>query len=166
MKPIFLKPHRLISKARLKAGFVRVASSSDGIVDIAAAAELGLIGRDGLVSLIPPETQARARRLLQANVLWPINVKKSTLNGSNQKSIQRRLIAQALHNVIGPIYSQEQIKKGFSLTTVLNRGKFALWVKKEIQIESSSLNIELTRKGYLDIVGLVRSKQWWERSLQ
>ena len=166
MKPIFLKPLRLISKARLKAGFVRAASSSDGIVDTAAAAELGLIERDGLVSLIPPETRARARRLLKANVLWPVDVKKSTLDGSSLKSIERRQFALALHNVIGLIYLQEQVEKGFSFTTILNRGKFAKWVMKEIKIDTSRLNIELTRNGYLDIVGLVRSKQWWERSFQ
>ena len=63
-----MKPHqhpRLVSASRLRKGLVRVASSSDGVVDMAAAVELGLINDEGIVALIPTKTRIRARKLLQ-----------------------------------------------------------------------------------------------------
>ena len=53
-----MKPHqdlRLVSASRLRKGLVRVASSSDGVVDMAAAVELGLINNEGIVVLTPTE---------------------------------------------------------------------------------------------------------------
>lgn len=145
---------------------VRTASASDGIVDLAAAAELGLIDDAGLVALIPEARRVQAWKLLGANTVLPVKPKAATLNGSHQTRTQRHLVEQALSAVIGPVYWQEQVQKGISLAVAMDRDKFVRWVRKEIQIDGSQLNTALNRKGYGDICCLVRGKQWWGRRLQ
>ena len=163
-----MKPHqhpRLVSASRLRKGLVRVASSSDGVVDMAAAVELGLINNEGIVALIPAKTRIRARKLLQSNVLFPITLKQESLDGSHMKAKQRKLAGRALATVIGPIYWSAKEKDGISLGRAMDRSMFAKWVKAEIENDSSYLNKQLTRQGFHDICGLKRSAQWWMRLL-
>ena len=163
-----MKPHqdlRLVSASRLRKGLVRVASSSDGVVDMAAAVELGLINNEGIVALIPAKTRIRARKLLQSNVLFPITLKKESLDGSHMKAKQRKLAGRALATVIGLIYWSAKEKDGISLGRAMDRSMFAKWVKAEIENDSSYLNKQLTYQGFFDICGLKRSAQWWMRLL-
>ena len=162
----FQKRPRLVSKARLRKGLVRIASASDGIVDLAAAAELGLIDDAGLVALIPEEMRIQAWKLLGANTLLPVKAKEATLNGTHLTRTHRHLVEQAIPTVIGQVYWQEKAQMGISLAVAMDRDKFVRWVRKEIQIEGSQLNTSLHRKGYGDICCLVRGKQWWGRRLQ
>ena len=163
-----MKPHqhpRLVSTSRLRKGLVRLASSSDGIVDVAAAVELGLIDDEGIVALIPTKTRIRALKLLQSNVLFPITLKKKSLVGTHLKAKERKLAGGALATVIGPIYREAKEKGGISLGRAMDRSMFAKWVKAEIEDGGSYLNKQLTRRGFLDICGLKRSAQWWMRLL-
>lgn len=160
------KYFRLLSKSRLKKGLVRLSSSSDGIVDIAAAAELGLIENNGLVALIPEKTRVRAKKLLKANVLFLVNPKQSTFQASNLKQIQRVLVKKAFPTVIGPMYFQAQLEAGLTVSQTLNRMRFATWVKHQIETNNSNLNLVLAESGFEDICDLVRSAQWWGRRLQ
>ena len=163
-----MKPHqhpRLVSTSRLRKGLVRLASSSDGIVDVAAAVELGLIDDEGIVALIPTKTRIRALKLLQSNVLFPITLKKKSLVGTHLKAKERKLAGGALATVIGPIYREAKEKGGISLGSAMDRSMFAKWVKAEIENDDSYLNKQLTRRGFLDICGLKRSAQWWMRLL-
>lgn len=157
---------RLVSASRLRKGPVRVASSSDGIVDVAAAVEVGLIDDVGIVALIPVKTRVRARRLLKSNVLRPIALKKNSLRGSHLNARQRELVREALATVIGPMYWAAKAKGGMRFERAMDRTMFAKWVKTEIGTGKSRLNKELTRNGFLDICGLERSVQWWMRLLQ
>lgn len=167
MKPANIKTRLLlVSKASLGRGLIKVASASDGIVDVAAAAELGLIARVGLVAVLAAKMRTRVSRLLQANVLYPVKPKAITLAGSHRKSIERNMVAKAMPTVIGPLYWEEQQKKCVLFSSALSRGRFSKWVKAQIEQGSSQLNIDLTRQGYADISGLVRSRQWWERCLK
>jgi hypothetical protein len=160
------KYFRLLSKSRLKKGLVRVSSSSDGIVDLAAAAELGLIENNGLVALIPEKTRVRAVKLLKANVLFLVKAKQSTVQASNLKQIQRVLVKKAFPTVIGPMYFQTQLEAGFTVSQTLDRMRFAKWVKQQIETNNSNLNLVLAESGFEDICDLVRSAQWWGRLLQ
>ncbi len=163
-----MKPHqhpRLVSTSRLRKGLVRLASSSDGIVDVAAAVELGLIDDEGIVALIPTKTRIRALKLLQSNVLFPITLKKKSLVGTHLKAKERKLAGGALATVIGPIYREAKEKGGISLGRAMDRSMFAKWVKAEIENDSSYLNKQLTYQGFFDICGLKRSAQWWMRLL-
>jgi len=163
-----MKPHqhpRLVSASRLRKGLVRAASSSDGVVDVAAAVEVGLINDEGIVALIPTKTRIRARKLLRSNVLWPITLKKASNDGKHMKAKHRRVAGEALATVIGPIYWAAKEKRGISLGRAMDRSMFGRWVKNEIENDSSELNKQLNRRGFADICGLNRSAQWWMRLL-
>ncbi len=160
------KSFRLVSKARLRKGLVRSASASDGIVDLAAAAELGLIENAGLVALLPEETRIRARRLLKANTVLLVTPKATSRDGRHRKSVARALVSEALSTVIGPQYAREMERAGGSPSRWLRANCFAKWVKTQIEDGGSELNRKLTRHGYAEISGLVRGIQWWQRSLQ
>ena len=155
----------LVSASRLRKGLKQTASSSDDIVDVAAAVEVGLIKDEGIVTLIPTKTRMRARKLLKSNVLWPIAFKKKSLDGTHLKAKERKLARNALLTVIGPMYWAAKEQGGISLGRAMDRSMFAKWVKAEIENGSSDLNIQLNRRGFADICGLNRSAQWWMRLL-
>lgn len=166
MQPrISIERLRLVSKARLARGKIRTASASDGVVDLAAAAELGLIENKGLIALLPEKIHARARKLLNANTLQPVKAKASTLEGTHRKKTEAKWVQKALATVIGPLYYEERRSAGVLLTNILKRQRFAKWVMVQMANDTSQLNKRLTRAGYAEICGLKRGQQWWERCL-
>lgn len=152
----------LVSKKAVIRGEAKVASSSNGIVDIAAAAELGLIENKGLVAAIPERVRAKARKLLLKNELREITSKKSTIRGDHKKASDRSSAYNAISKVIGPMYWHEMEKKTKSKRSqAMSRKRVVDWIRAEIENDASLLNKQLTRCGYAEISGLKRSTRWW-----
>lgn len=152
---------RLVSSSRLRKGLLRTASSSDGIVDVAAAAIQGYVPDSGIVALIPQKTRLQARRLLKSNVLKPIKVRQSFYSN---KSLNE-MLEKALSEVIGPMYWTQREKEGIRLARALDRMSIASWIKAEIETPCSALNKQLIKNRLDNICELKRSLQWWMRVL-
>jgi hypothetical protein len=164
--PLNLKTLRLFSKTRKDpiSGKHRMASSSDGIIDVAAAVHIGLIPNDGLPSLLYQRHRTRVARLLKSNFVGSVSPKLNTTNGIHASALTRYELAQALKKVIGPLYSQHianriksiaDINRAFALKSVL------AWLIPEIEDPASNLNSLLAKHGYTNLVELKRARRWW-----
>ncbi len=149
---------RLVSrKTNAKTQRQHVSSSSNGIVDVAAQVELGLIERSGIVTLVPDEVFERARDLLEHNELREVEEKSTPAHRQLNNRI-RRMAVEALPTVIGPLYGEIHQEK---LPLALNLKRFVRWLQRELATPGSQLNLELQRHNYDDLVELKRGDRWW-----
>lgn len=156
---------RLVSKKTNKrTGRRHVSSSSDGIVDYAAAVIVGMMPATGLASIIPSEYHQRAKRLLKKNEVALVAAKTKPRHDQLRGKIQKDLKA-AFPRVIGQVYEAENAhemgtKKFFSSKTVIH------WIRNSLADPNSRLNHALGKAGYHDLVGLERSERWWLDALE
>ncbi len=156
---------RLVSKKTNKrTGRRHVSSSSDGIVDYAAAVIVGTMPAEGLASIIPDEYHQRAKRLLNKNEVALVAAKTTPRHAQLRGKIQKDLKA-AFPHVIGQVYGAENAhemgtKKLFSSKTVIH------WIRNSLADPNSRLNHALGNAGYHDLVGLERSERWWLDALE
>jgi hypothetical protein len=150
----------LVSKNKnAKTGRHKTASSSNGLIDIAAAVELGLVPNAGLPGILHHMYRKRVLRLLQHNTVLKVKPKNSTIQGNHQTKGLLKLADKALTAVIGPAYWSANQHLGpraaLKTTRVIN------WIKTNLENKTSPLCISLVRSPYEDIIGLHRSKRWW-----
>lgn len=157
------KRFRLVSKKpNARTGRKHVSSSSDGIVDVAAAVERGLAQRVGIVQLLPAEIYSKARRLLENNELVEVDEKRTPRPHLYQQRV-RRAAKQALPTVIGPLYLEAF---EHDLPRALSAKCLTDWIRAELTTPGSALNRALTEAGFDDLVELQRSDRWWLDSLE
>jgi hypothetical protein len=149
---------RLVSrKLSAKTQRQHVSSSSDGIVDVAAQVEMGLIERNGIVALLPDEVFERAKGLLEHNELKEVKEKLTPAHRQLNNRVKLAAI-EALPKVIGPLYGEIHQE---NLPRALNLQRFTTWLQRELETPGSRLNLELERHNYDDLVELQRSDRWW-----
>ena len=159
------KAYRLVSKkANKRSGLRHVSSSSDGIVDYAAAVIAGKIPAIGLPSLLPKTYYSRATRLLKNNEVVEVNA-KATPRSEQLRAKIRKDLSKALPLVIGQVYKIENqgkltAKKYLSTKTVID------WIIRSLAEPGSRLNRALTQAGYDDLVELKRDYRWWRDQLE
>lgn len=165
-----LRAIRLLSKTRkdrLSAKH-KVASSSDGIIDVAAAVHVGLIPNIGLPGLLYRAKKKRVVKLLLKNFVGRVNPKANTLDLLHATTTSRFELNKALREDIGPWYlahvrknvkSARALVRAFELKVIVN------WLISEIENPQSELNILLKRK-YRHLAELKRSRRWWSDELK
>ncbi len=169
-----LRAIRLLSKTRRDrlSGRHKVASSSDGIIDVAAAVHVGLIPNDGLPGLLYHTKKKRVVNLLLNNFVGSVTPKANTIgseqaNSEHATSAARFELSRALAKDIGPLYfnqvrgkvkSARDLVRAFKPKTVVN------WLIAEIENPQSELNKILKRK-YLHLAELKRGRRWWSDEL-
>lgn len=160
------RQYRLVSKKTSKhSGLRHVSSSSDGIVDYAAAVVAGKIPAIGLPSVLPTKYYSRATRLLKNNEVIEVKAKFASRNDQLRAKIRKQL-KQALPRVIGPIYEQERIKEKLSAQHYLRTRTVVNWIIRSLANTSSRLNRALALAGYDDLVELKRNYRWWRNQLE
>lgn len=156
---------RLVSKKTNKrTGRRHVSSSSDGIVDYAAAVIVGAMPAEGLASIIPDEYHRRAKRLLKKNEVSRVAAKKMPRHAQLRGSIRRDLEA-AFPQVIGQVYAAERAS-ALSTKRFLSSKTVVHWIRDSLANPNSRLNRALESAGYHDLVGLERSERWWLDALE
>jgi hypothetical protein len=156
---------RLVSKKiNKRTGRRHVSSSSDGIVDYAAAVIVGVMPARGVASIIPDKYHRRAKRLLEKNEVAPVAKKIIPRHAQLRGKIRMDLKA-AFPQVIGQVYAAERAnvlstERFFSSKTVIP------WIRDSLADPNSRLNHALESAGYHDLVGLERSERWWLDALE
>jgi len=151
---------RLVSKKKNKrTGRQHVSSSSDGIVDYAAAVTVGKIPLVGLPAVLPERYNRRAKRLLRKNEVAEVNV-KGTPRTDQQRSRIRRDVKYALPRIIGQVYKAENARK-ISQEKLLHTKTLIPWIIDALATPNSRLNKALSKAGFEDLVQLERSPRWW-----
>jgi hypothetical protein len=150
----------LVSKNKnAKTGRHKTASSSDGLIDIAAAVELGLVPNAGLPGALHYMNRKRVLRLLQHNTVVKIKPKSSTLQGTHQTQALLKLADKALTAVIGQAYWSANQHLG--PRAALKTARAIDWIKTNLENKTSPLCASLVGSPYEDLIGLHRSKRWW-----
>jgi hypothetical protein len=159
------KTYRLVSKKTNKSsGSRHVSSSSDGIVDYAAAVIAGEIPAIGLPIVLPTKYYSRANRLLKNNEIAEVTAKVTPRSDQLRGKIRKDL-SKALPRIIGQVYKLENqgkltAQKYLSTKTVID------WIIRSLKEPGSRLNRALERAGYEDLVELKRSRRWWRDQLE
>jgi len=149
----------LVRKKPNKYGRQVVSSSSDGIIDIAVAIEIGILPSIGIHSVLHQILRKRVLKLLESHELKPIKTKYTTLEKNHATTQIRKLAKLALPKIIGPQYWDENSSMG---KNALHTKVFVSWVKKVIEDESSELCQKLTDANFKELVGLKRNYRWWQ----
>jgi hypothetical protein len=156
---------RLVSRKKNgRTGRQHVSSSSDGIVDYAAAVIVGKLPAEGLASIIPDKYHRRAKNLLRKNEVAEVAIKR-TPRIDQQRNKIRRDSKDLLPLIMGPIYNVENEHK-LSSTKFLNTKTLIAWIRSSLATPNSRLNKALSKAKYHDLVGLERSPRWWLDTLQ
>ena len=146
-------------KINAKTGRQKTASSSDGLIDIAAAVEMRLIPNAGLPGILHHMNRKRVQRLLKHNTVVKVKPKNATLQGTHRTQALLKLADKALSTVIGQAYWSANQHLGpraaLSTTRVID------WIKTNLENQSSPLCNELVGTPYEDLIGLRRTKRWW-----
>jgi hypothetical protein len=151
---------RLVSKkTNQRTGRRHVSSSSDGIVDYAAAVIVGTMPAEGLASIIPSEYHQRAKRLLKKNEVALVAAKTKPRHAQLRGKIQKDLKA-AFPEIIGQVYKVEH-KNLLSKEKLFKSKVIIPWIRDSLANPDSHLNRALRSSGYYDLVGLERSARWW-----
>lgn len=150
---------RLVSKKRNKrTGRQHVSSSSDGIVDYAAAVIVGKMPLVGLPAVIPEKYNRRAKRLLRKNEVSEVNV-KAPPRADQQRARIRRAVKYTFPSIIGQVYKAENGK--ISQEKLLHTKTLIPWIIDALATPNSRLNKALSKAGFEDLVQLERSPRWW-----
>lgn len=157
--------YRLVSKKTSKhSGSRHVSSSSDGIVDYAAAVVAGKIPAVGLPSVLPTKYYSRATRLLKKNDVAEVNA-KVTARSDQRRATIRQALKKAFPRIIGQVYKLENHRK--LITQNYLRTKTVIdWIIRSLANPSSRLNRALTLAGYDELVELKRNYRWWRDQLE
>ena len=159
------KAYRLVSKkANKRSGLRHVSSSSDGIVDYAAAVVAGKIPAIGLPSVLPKKYHSRATRLLKNNEVAEVNA-KATPRSDQLRAKIRKDLSKAFPRVIGQVYKLENQGKR-TAQKYLNTKRVIDWITRSLADRGSRLNRALVLAGYDDLVELKRSYRWWRDQLE
>ena len=150
----------LVRKKPNKYGRQVVSSSSDGIIDIAVAIEIGILPSIGIHSVLHQILRKRVLKLLENHELKPIKTKQTTLANNHSTTQIRKLAKLALPKIIGPQYGDENSSLG---TNALHTKVFVPWVKKAIEDEGSELCQKLSKTEFKELAGLKRSYRWWQK---
>ncbi len=169
-----LRAIRLMSKTSRDrvSGRHKVASSSDGIIDVAAAVHVGLIPDDGLPGLLYRTKKKRVVKLLLNNFVGHVTPKANTIgseqaNSEHATSAARFELSRALTKDIGPLYfnqvrgkvrSARDLERAFKPKVVVN------WLIAEIKNPQSELN-KILKREYLYLAELKRARRWWSDQL-
>lgn len=169
-----LRAIRLMSKTRRDrlSGKHKVASSSDGIIDIAAAVHVGLIPDNGLPGLLYRSKEKRVVKLLRNNFIGRVTPKANTIgseqaNSEHATSAARFELSRALSKDIGPLYLNQvrgNVKSVRDLVRAFKPKAVVNWLIAEIENPQSELNTILKRK-YPHLAELKRSRRWWSDKL-
>jgi hypothetical protein len=146
-------------KINPKTGRQKTASSSDGLIDIAVAVEMGLIPNAGLPGILHHMNRKRVLRLLKHNTLIRVKSKESTLQGTHHTKALQKLADKALSTVIGQAYWSENQHLG--PRAALKSKRVIDWIKTNLENKNSPLCTDLVGTPYEDLIGLRRTKRWW-----
>jgi hypothetical protein len=156
---------RLVSRKKNgRTGRQHVSSSSDGIVDYAAAVIVGKLPAEGLASIIPDKYHRRAKRLLRKNEVAEVAIKRA-LRIDQQRGKIRRDVKRALPRIIGQVYKAENADK-LSQDKLLHTKTLIPWIRSALATPNSRLNRALSKSGYDDLEQLERSPRWWLNILE
>ena len=145
--------------ADVKNGKHKTSSSSDGLIDIAAAVHLGLIPNAGLPGLYLKINQQRVRRLVKHNTVALIKPKTATTTENHVTKSKLKLAGKALTAVIGPAYWRAN--KHLGAKAALKTRQVIPWIKRNLEDENSPLCTSLVGTKYEDLIGLRHSRRWW-----
>lgn len=169
-----LRTIRLMSKTRRDrlSGRHKVTSSSDGIIDIAAAVHVGLIPDNGLPGLLYRAKKKRVVKLLRNNFIGRVTPKVNTIgskqeNSEHATSAARFELSRALSKDIGPLYLNQvrgNVKSVRDLVRAFKPKAVVNWLIAEIENPQSELNTILKRK-YPHLAELKRRRRWWSDEL-
>ena len=151
-------------RADAKTGRHKTSSSSDGLIDIAVAVQLGLLPSAGLPGLWLNANKKRVETLLKHNTIAAIKPKKATTNGNHATKSVLILALKALSVVLGPAYWEASGHLG--ARKALNTGRLISWIKNNLEDTSSPLCVSLNGGKYADLIGLKRSTRWWRDLLE
>ena len=146
-------------KINAKTGRQKTASSSDGLIDIAVAVEMGLIPNAGLPGILLHMNRKRVLRLLKHNTIVKVRPKSSTVQGTHQTQALQKLADKALSTVIGQAYWSANQHLGPS--AALKTTRVIDWIKTNLENKKSPLCADLVGTPYEDLIGLRRTKRWW-----
>lgn len=146
-------------KINAKTGRQKTASSSDGLIDIAAAVEMRLIPNAGLPGILHHMNRKRVQRLLEHNTVVKVKPKNATLQGTHQTQALQKLADKALSTVIGQAYWSANQHLG--PRAALKTTRVIDWIKTNLENKNSSLCNNLVDTPYEDLIGLRRTKRWW-----
>ena len=147
-----------------KTGKQKTSSSSDGLIDIAAAVKLGLLPSKGLPGVLLYVKHQKVLRLLKHNTVAFVRPKKATTRGNHVTSMMLKLAEEALSVVLGPTYWQAN--KHLGPKAALKTTSAILWIKANLENPNSPLCNSLRGTSYEDIIGLKHSRRWWLDSLK
>ncbi len=157
------RPVLVTRRADPKTGKRKTASSSDGLIDIAAAVYLGQIPSKGLPGLLLELQKDRVIRLLRKNTVKLVKPKRATVDGNHATRVASRLAQDALPVAIGPAYleahKQVGLKESLKTKTVIR------WIKTNLEDPTSRLCCSLAGTKYQDLIGLKRNNRWWRNLL-
>jgi hypothetical protein len=142
-----------------KTGKQKTASSSDGIIDIAAAVHLGLVPSVGLPGLLLKVKNKRVIKLLTHNTVIMVKPKQATVNETHITKSTWGLAKEALPDAIGPAYWEAN--KHLGVKAALKTRQVISWIKSNLENEESKLCDGLRRTKYQNLVGVKRSRRWW-----
>jgi len=147
------------NKVDPKSGKQKTSSSSDGLIDIAAAVQLGLIPSEGLPGALLCINQKRVSRLLRHNTVVLVKPKIATITGIHATTSTLKLAEKALADVLGPAYWKAN--KHLGLKTALKTRRVIPWIKVNLENTGSALCTSLIGTNYEDLIGLEHSQRWW-----
>lgn len=154
------KRYVLVRKlADVNTGKHKTSSSSDGLIDIAAAVHLGLIPSAGLPGLLLNINQQRVRRLIKHNTVALIKPKKATTTENHATKSKLKLAEKALTTVIGPAYWEAN--KHLGAKAALKTRLVIPWIKRTLEDVNSPLCTSLVGTKYEDLIGIRHSRRWW-----
>ena len=153
-----LQPRLIRLKPNPRSGRKHASSSSNRMIDYAAAVEAGLIPRIGIMAAFPEAVRLKAKRLLKNNQVVMVQPTESRLAGNHETTVTRQRMADAIMKVIGPQYWEENKHLGANAFS----GKlFTQWVTSEIADPKSRLNHRLLAENLPELCELPRSRRWW-----
>lgn len=146
----------------------KVASSSDGIIDVAAAVHVGLVNDDGLPGLLYRAKEKRVVKLLLNNFVGRVNPKTNTISSEqaiseHATSAARFELRRAFAKEIGALYFKQvlgKVKSGRDLERAFKPKAVVNWLISEIENPKSELN-KVLKINYFHLAELKRCRRWW-----
>jgi prophage DNA circulation protein len=150
-------------KADPKTKKLKTSSSSDGLIDIAAAVKLGLLPSAGLPGLLLHLKHRKILRLLEHNTVALVKPKRATTQRNHVTKATSKTAVKAMSSVLCPAYWQANkhavTKATFKIKEVIG------WIKANIENTDSTLCTSLRGTLYEDLIGTKRGRRWWLKKL-
>lgn len=145
-------------KINPKTGRQKTASSSDGLIDIAVAVEMGFIPYAGLPGILHEMNRKRVLRLLEHNTVVRVKPKASTLQGTHHTKALQKLADKAITTIGQEYWATNQ---HLGPRAALKTSRVIDWIKTNLENKNSPLCTGLVGSPYEDLIGLRRTKRWW-----